>query len=522
MSNQIKNIHFLGSKIRTLRKRTGLTLEDLVTRCMQIDLRSAPSISYLSLIENGKRTPSRRLLDLLAQVFQRDSSWFLDDGSQLDQVDISSDRRKADRLLLEPAALFSHNLLEISLPELLAQSRVSGRQFAHILIRAYQEEHQNRFPELERAADEISGKKFPISLAQLREACKKYGLTLKWFDRAPFTTTDDAGNEISTFFRSFFSPPSTVYLNKLLQDQNARLKYDLAYHLGHSILHGGDGIISSQATGGELGGSPKPSPVDAATMTQRDILLAWRDFECSFFAGALLCPRQPFKRYLFQKGYDIFAGKQMELTASVVMRRMTAVSPYQHWHYFDIYPPNHLRAVYRGNGIPLPWGTMTHDPDPCSQWALFQLASQGVEGATSIQISVMRNESFARLYSCIATQLEDGTGNLHTVSVGIDLMPMLESQGYDATGIAETIADRCDTLGGESQIPDEASKQIMAVSRILNINWVEEAVQQPARIICQRSSHCPRMQRCTTAKEPSGERLTWVDEIRQEIVASGE
>ncbi len=40
------------------------------------------------------------------------------------------------------------------------------------------------------------------------------------------------------------------------------------------------------------------------------------------------------------------------------MRRMTKVSPYPHWHFFDAYPPGFLRAVYRGNGIPLPWETL--------------------------------------------------------------------------------------------------------------------------------------------------------------------
>ena len=55
------------------------------------------------------------------------------------------------------------------------------------------------------------------------------------------------------------------------------------------------------------------------------------------------------------------------------MRRMTAVSPYRHWHFFDAYPPGYLRAVYRGNGIPLPWGNMSLVSDPCPRWAVFRL-----------------------------------------------------------------------------------------------------------------------------------------------------
>jgi len=45
-STLARNAHFLGSKIRGLRKQSGLTLEDLSVRCIQIDAHTAPSISY--------------------------------------------------------------------------------------------------------------------------------------------------------------------------------------------------------------------------------------------------------------------------------------------------------------------------------------------------------------------------------------------------------------------------------------------------------------------------------------------
>ena len=182
--------------------------------------------------------------------------------------------------------------------------------------------------------------------------------------------------------------------------------------------------------GGELGGSPPPSKDRLTTMNQRDILIAWRDFECSFFAGALLCPRQPFRQYLSRKAYDIFSGKQIYLTPAVIMRRMTVVSPYRHWHYFDIYPPNNLRAVYRGNGIPLPSGTMTNSPDFCRQWALFRMVDDLESMTLCTQISLMREtDRDPRLYSCIAIRTKDGAGNPHIISVGIDLFPLLESHG---------------------------------------------------------------------------------------------
>ena len=60
-----RKIHFLGTKIRSLRKLNGLTLEDMVVRCMKIDNSNSPSVSYLSLIETGRRNPSKNILMLM-------------------------------------------------------------------------------------------------------------------------------------------------------------------------------------------------------------------------------------------------------------------------------------------------------------------------------------------------------------------------------------------------------------------------------------------------------------------------
>ena len=60
----------------------------------------------------------------------------------------------------EPNFLFSKNLNKASDPcASLSQAGVSGRQFAHILIRAYQEKNYNQFPDIERTAEEIGREK---------------------------------------------------------------------------------------------------------------------------------------------------------------------------------------------------------------------------------------------------------------------------------------------------------------------------------------------------------------------------
>ena len=80
MSTLYRKSHLLGTKLKNIRKLNKLTLEDLSERCSQQSPKSAPSVSYLSMIENGKRLPSEEVLKQIAVVFQKDSSWFMDEN----------------------------------------------------------------------------------------------------------------------------------------------------------------------------------------------------------------------------------------------------------------------------------------------------------------------------------------------------------------------------------------------------------------------------------------------------------
>ena len=158
-----RKAHFLGTKIRTLRKRNNLTLEDLSVRCIQADPEAGPSVSYLSMIENGKRTPSERLLGIIAEIFQKEPGWFFDESLEEDSIDPAPEAAVSG-MPLEPGFLFSDELLQLAIPELLSQTGTTGRQFAHLLIRSYQEKHRNRFPDLERSAEEVGAALAAIAL----------------------------------------------------------------------------------------------------------------------------------------------------------------------------------------------------------------------------------------------------------------------------------------------------------------------------------------------------------------------
>lgn len=264
-----------------------------------------------------------------------------------------------------------------------------------------------------------------------------------------------------------------------------------------------------------MGESPDSGSPFHAGIEAKDVLLAWRDFECSFFASALLLPKVPFRRFLMRERYRIESRRALELSPSVFMRRMTKVSPYPYWHYFDATAPGHFRAVYRGNGIPLPWGNMTQATDPCPHWAVFRMLDSA-NNESSSQISVIRQNDRWQLYCCHTLRTRDMAGRPHVLSVGVDLEPALSSNDANGAEIVDSIGEDCLRKGGQAKIGRAATEAIRAVANILSIAWVEESLKQPARIICPRSSRCPRHGRCNATPATRARDIT---DIKREILS---
>jgi len=91
--------------------------------------------------------------------------------------------------------------------------------------------------------------------------------------------------------RSFFEAPRIVYANRACGRPGPPEIRSRRAH-AHKVLHGGDGLKSPHATGGETGGSPEGGS-SAAGMESAGCAARVRDFECSFFAGALLVAESP-------------------------------------------------------------------------------------------------------------------------------------------------------------------------------------------------------------------------------------
>ena len=215
--------------------------------------------------------------------------------------------------------------------------------------------------------------------------------------------------------------------------------------------------------------------------------------------------------------YRIEARRKLELTPAVVMRRMTKVSPYPYWHFFDAYPPGLLRAVYRGNGIPLPWGNMAQASDPCPQLGGVPHDRRRRQRRYELaDLGAARDDRWL-LYCCHSLRTRDMAGNPHVLSVGIDLVPALESNGVDAPNVVDSIGEECRRRGGSAKIPRAEAEAIRTVANVLNIAWVEDSLSNKARIICPRSTRCPRLGNCEGAHATRARDIT---DVRQEILGS--
>jgi hypothetical protein len=140
---------------------------------------------------------------------------------------------------------------------------------------------------------------------------------------------------------------------------------------------------------------------------------------------------------------------------------------------------------------------------------------EGERGACGSQISVLRDGERSLLYCCHSRRVHDMAGNPHVLSVGVDLAPALASNGVPSEPVIDSIFRECLHRRGEARVPKAAVQVLDAVAKVLNIAWIGDALAKPARIICPRSNHCPRPERCEGAR-PS--RAREIADVREEIL----
>jgi len=107
------------------------------------------------------------------------------------------------------------------------------------------------------------------------------------------------------------------------------------------------------------------------------------------------------------------------------------------------------------------------------------------------------SEPTPALIAAVIALTRDALDELHVLSVGIDLVPALEAQGFDGASVVAEVADACRRGAGDGKIPAEAAARIRAASQVLNIAWIADALDSQASVICPRSGACPRTPRCS-------------------------
>jgi hypothetical protein len=155
--------------------------------------------------------------------------------------------------------------------------------------------------------------------------------------------------------------------------------------------------------------------------------------------------------------------------------------------------------------------------DPCRQWAVFRLLDTPQVQKPLNQLSLLISGDYMRLYSCVSLRIKDAAKNSHIVSTGIDLIPALNAQGINSNDLCEEIKDFYFNSSPNSPIPDSIQEPIKLVSKILNISWVADGLENPPQIICPRSNSCPKHTHCEN-KPKSRKKVSWLNEIKREIL----
>ncbi len=270
----------LGMKVRQARLERGFTLSKFAERC---DL----SASYITEIEKGRKYPKpdkiMRMAEVLGTTYDNLVSVKLDPSqAYLESVLSSSLLQKfpfelfglevgdlVDLITRSPAeaSALIHTLVEIA-----RQYDMKSEHFLRAALRSYQEIHENYFEEIEQAvekfaaAHELTGE-FPLSLGRLEALVRSepaYELDESLIPQFPHLTG----------YRSIYvdGEQPTLLINPALSP--AQKKFVLARELGYQFLDLQERAITS------------------APDTVRSFQQVLNDFKASYFAGALLMPRE--------------------------------------------------------------------------------------------------------------------------------------------------------------------------------------------------------------------------------------
>ncbi|HKV40900.1 MAG TPA: helix-turn-helix domain-containing protein [Blastocatellia bacterium] len=427
-----------GMKLKQFRERAGLSVTDFAGR-------TGLSTSYLTEIEHGKKYPKAEKIAKMAEALGRDYddlvSLRLDEGlsplagflsspilhnfpyhlfgiSQAEVVDLMT------RQPLEASALVK------ALVGIAEQYNIGVEHLFRSALRSYQELHENYFPEIEKAQDEF------VRQAKLSPAPTPSYSDLRALISAQFNYRLDerelGGHPKLMHFRSVLLEKDKhsrlLLVNPALSQQQK--KFILAREIGYQVL----GIKDRART------SP-PEQIDSFEQVLGD-------FKASYFAGALLLPREPLIRdmkefFALQRWQpDRFRSylERYEVTPEIFMYRLAEVLPQffgfkMHFLRFN-HEADRFRLVKHLNmsEILIPSG-IGLDEHYCPRWLAIRILSslearrknpENVEPVADVQLSRFVDSETRFLCIALARHLALTPTATSSVSLGFRCDEVLE------------------------------------------------------------------------------------------------
>jgi len=335
MSNPSRRI-LLGLKLRQLRQERGLSFADLAAR-------TGLSVSYLNEIEKGKKLPRPEKLRDLARGLQCNPAWLAGDdpGPHLAPVAALLDSNFLNELPLDLFGIDPARVLELlasaptrvnafvsSLVELAQNHALGTDHFYLSAMRAYQELHNNYFPQLEAAArscrEELGLEGIAPDTASLRRVLiDHFGVRLPSEGLAGHPQLDKLRAVYVESRRELLLHP------RLSEDQ---LRFQLAKEIGFQYL--------------QL--QPRPSALSAWPVRSFNLVL--HNFQAGYFGVALLMEEHGFLARLEQAlGSGTFASEQMRdwleeyrVGPEVLFQRFNVITA--HWGLDNVF---FQRLIYR-------------------------------------------------------------------------------------------------------------------------------------------------------------------------------
>jgi predicted transcriptional regulator/transcriptional regulator with XRE-family HTH domain len=438
----------LGAKVRTLRRREGLTQVQLAERL-------GISPSYLNLIESNRRPLPAALLIKLAQTFHVDLHAF---GSDEDARLISDLLEAFSDPMFESYGITSTEMRELAsaspqaaratlaLYRAYRSQRASTESLAARITRITDDEqdlrsavpdapeevndftqkHMNHFPELEEGAEELrkSAKveRDELIAGLVRNLAQRYGVTVRiarWGDDR-------------SLVRRYEPEKKVLTLSEMLPTRSRA--FQLAYQTG--LFSMGDHIR-------------KLAEDDPALTTDESRALA-RVTLANYFAGAVLMPYAPFLRAAQEERYDIdVIGRRFRVGFEQVCHRFTTLrrpgAEAIPFHMVRIDMAGNISKRFSASGI-----RFARFSGACPRWNIF--AAFMTPGMIRIQLSRMPDGT---TYFCLArTTQKDSNGYgsqpiVHAIGLGCQTefaRQMVYSDGIDlSTGATVPVGVTCRT-----------------------------------------------------------------------------